>query len=560
MLTIVYYFFQVMLCSGMMMGYYWLVLRNKRFHQYNRFYLLAIALLSWIVPLIKISWHQPVIMSSGNQQVIQFLSIVAENNSQIEQSISGKGFEWNWNILATVIYFGIATVLLFGLLRAFARLYRMLKEHSCKNVGDVYLILTRVKGTPFSFFKYIFWNEEIDIHSQSGKQMLQHELTHVRQKHSFDKLFIQIMLVVGWFNPFFWLLRKEMEMIHEFIADKKAVGNGDTASLAQMLLTAAYPQQQFKLTHPFFFSPIKRRLQMLTDHKNPRFSYIRRLVVLPLLAIIIILFAFRNKKQGENATLSVASLVENMAGVISNKVSSGNNAGIDIVSSKRNTHVKPFNSVIPATTYTVMIDAGHGGTDKGNIGIDGTSESELTLSLAKAIRDLAIDKNIRVILTREEDEFHSVTHIAGIADKYRPDLFVSLHCNTMSEESNNISSEFKIGLFISPEECSPDFTNSTVFANRLMNALSGMQTNEPKNGYQKKPRVRLGVQSDPVLQTIKCPAVRIVTGCMNDKTNLQELKDAFYQKQMAVSVLRGINNYLNSVLTNGKTSATDQTR
>ena len=81
MLTTAYYFSQVVLCSGVMMGYYWLVLRNKRFHQYNRFYLLAIALLSWIVPLIKIRWSHPVV--SQDTQMIRFLSVVADNNSQI---------------------------------------------------------------------------------------------------------------------------------------------------------------------------------------------------------------------------------------------------------------------------------------------------------------------------------------------------------------------------------------------------------------------------------------------------------------------------------------------
>ncbi len=311
MLTIAYYFLQVILCSGMMMGYYWLVLRNKRFHQYNRFYLLAIALLSWIVPLLKISWSYPVV-SSGQPQVMQFLSVLADSNTQIEQTIGKKGFEWSWNLLATGIYFCVAAILLFGLLRAFARLHYLLKNHSCKNVGDVFLILTQAQGTPFSFFRYIFWNEEIDIRSEAGKQILQHELTHVKQKHSFDKLFIQVMLIGGWFNPFFWLLKKEMEMIHEFIADKKAINNGDTASLAHMLLTAAYPQQQFALTNPFFFSPIRRRLKMLANNQNPRFSYIRRLVVLPLLALVVVLFAFRNKEQRKDITISVASVMENV--------------------------------------------------------------------------------------------------------------------------------------------------------------------------------------------------------------------------------------------------------
>ena len=311
MLTIAYYFLQVVLCSAMMMGYYWLVLRNKRFHQYNRFYLLAVALLSWMVPLVKIQWNHQLI--SEEPQMYHFLSVVADNNSFIEKNLNSKGFQWSWNMLATGIYFAVAIVLLFGMLRAFYRIYHLLKDNSCKNVGDVYLILTQAKGTPFSFFRYIFWNEEIDIRSEAGKQILQHELTHVQQKHSFDKVLIQLILICGWFNPFFWLLRKEMDMIHEFIADKKAVNNGDTASLAQMLLTAAYPQQQFALTHPFFFSPIKRRLKMLANNKNPRFSYVRRLVVLPLLIVVVVLFAFRNKEENKQQTLSIATIMEKVA-------------------------------------------------------------------------------------------------------------------------------------------------------------------------------------------------------------------------------------------------------
>ncbi len=70
MLTTAYYFLQVILCSAIMMGYYWMALRNKKFHQYNRFYLLTVALLSWTVPLIKIQW---ITTRASEQQVISFL-------------------------------------------------------------------------------------------------------------------------------------------------------------------------------------------------------------------------------------------------------------------------------------------------------------------------------------------------------------------------------------------------------------------------------------------------------------------------------------------------------
>ncbi len=315
MLTIAYYFLQVILCSCLLMGYYLLVLRNKRFHQYNRFYLLTVAVVSWIVPLIKISWTHSVVKQ--DPRVLQLLSAVADSNTLLENRIiTRQEFHWSAYTIATGIYFLVAGILLMSMFLAFYRIYRLLRQNSCKNIEDVYLILTKANGTPFSFFRYIFWNEEIDLRSESGKQILQHEITHVRQKHSIDKIFIQVMLIPGWFNPFFWLLKREMEMIHEFMADKKAVNNGDTASLAQMLLTAAYPQQKFAMTNPFFFSPIRRRLAMLTNNTNPRFSYMRRAIVLPLLAIVVILFSFRSKEKREHLTLSVASVMENVISVV----------------------------------------------------------------------------------------------------------------------------------------------------------------------------------------------------------------------------------------------------
>lgn len=309
MLSIMYYALQVVLCSALLMGYYWLVLRNKRFHQYNRFYLLAVVFLSWIVPLIKIRWVHSVI--STDQQVARFLSVVADGNTQIEEIVKGRGSALSWGGVVIGVYLLVAAVLLAGIIRALFRLYRLLQTHSCKTIGDIYLVLTQAKGTPFSFFRYIFWNDEIDIRSESGKQILEHELTHVKEKHSVDKLFIQLVLVAGWFNPFFWLLKREMEMIHEFIADKKAVANGDVASLAEMLLTTIFPQQKYYLTHPFFFSPVKRRLQMLTNTSHPRFTYIRRLIVLPLLAVLVVLFSFRNK-ESRKITLSLATVVDHV--------------------------------------------------------------------------------------------------------------------------------------------------------------------------------------------------------------------------------------------------------
>ncbi|MFW2477134.1 MAG: hypothetical protein ACN4EP_09465, partial [Sediminibacterium sp.] len=151
MLSAAYYFLQVILCSAIMMGYYWIALRNKKFHQYNRFYLLTVAVFSWMVPLVKIQW---VTESASQQQVFRFLSVVADNNSEIEAAIGTKGYHWSLEGIVEIVYLTISVLLLSFMVKAVYRIYQLLKTHSCKQVGDVFLIITQVKGTPFSFFRY----------------------------------------------------------------------------------------------------------------------------------------------------------------------------------------------------------------------------------------------------------------------------------------------------------------------------------------------------------------------------------------------------------------------
>ncbi len=526
MLSTAYYFLQVVFCSAIMMGYYWLVLRDKKFHQYNRFYLISVLLLSWIIPLIKIQFAKPV---SSDAQVINFLSIVADNNSEIDANLAKNSYQFTWEGFAIASYFLVAAIMMGLLIIGLIRLFVLLKKHSCKNVGDVYLILTQVKGTPFSFFRYIFWHEAIDLRSDAGKKMLEHELTHVQQKHSIDKVLIQVVLVAGWFNPLFWLLKKEMEMIHEFIADKKSVQNGDSASLAQLLLTAAYPQQQFLLTTPFFYSPIKRRLQMITNNKNPRFSYLRRLVILPLLAIVVVLFAFRSKGIDHAQPLSIGTLMETVADKING------NQTIPTLQLRRSFNLNK--------TYIVVIDAGHGGTDHGALSLSTkVSEAELTLQFAKAVKAASTNSNIKIILTRETDVFNSVQEKADFANAQKADLFISLHCNNAEpirhENGNKTENPAKgVVMYIANKEKAVNYNANAIFANELANSIKDF------NHFSGIKSRNAGIW---VLQAVKCPSVLIEAGFITNQEDLKLMLDEGYQKKFALSILEGVQSYLAS--------------
>jgi hypothetical protein len=306
MLPFFYYLLKVTICSAVMYCYYLLALRNKRFHQYNRFYLLSSVALSFIIPLAKIELWKETIQPSPVTTVITFVNeadvYVAKNSFRLCQRD-------NLFFIAIAIVSMVFLVTLFVSLR---KIFVLIRKYPKKLWEGICFVFTNSPGTPFSFFKYIFWNTEIDIESEAGRHILKHELAHVKEKHTLDKIFLSVAFIIGWCNPFLWLIKRELNIIHEFIADQKAISDGDAHSFALMLLNGTYRQQSLTLTNSFFHSPIKRRLLMLTSSNNPRFTYIRRLAVLPLLSVVVLFFAFKLKDEKAINALSALRRIDKM--------------------------------------------------------------------------------------------------------------------------------------------------------------------------------------------------------------------------------------------------------
>ncbi|MBL0182922.1 MAG: hypothetical protein IPP96_11765 [Chitinophagaceae bacterium] len=308
MLPFFWYMLKVMICSGILFGYYWVFLRNKVFHRYNRFYLLSTLVLSLLLPLLKISFWQP---AQAQSQVIKVLQAVSAGDEYMNNIvITAKVNNWTMQDLYPVIYWLVCGIFLVLMLRTLFLIRTLLKKYPVQIVDEIAFVNTNDNSTPFSFLRFIFWNNNIDIDTTTGKQIFKHEVAHIQEKHTYDKLFVNAVLVFGWCNPFFWLYRKELNMIHEFIADQKAVEDSDTADFAAMILQAAYPRHQFELTNNFFYSPIKRRLLMLTKDNNPRVNYFARIMALPLAILIFAAFSLKartNDGDDIHTTFSLAS-------------------------------------------------------------------------------------------------------------------------------------------------------------------------------------------------------------------------------------------------------------
>lgn len=490
MLPFSWYMLKVIICSGILFAYYWLFLRNKIFHGYNRFYLLASMMLSLLLPLLKINFWQPAAQQSQAIRVLQAVSVGDEYMSNM--IVTAQKNNWSIEQLYSMAYWLVCGIFFFVMLRTLFLIRTLLKKYPVQQIDDVSFVNTQHDSTPFSFLKYIFWNSSIDLDTTTGRQIFKHEVAHIQEKHTHDKLFVNIILIFCWCNPFFWVYRKELNMIHEFIADKKAVEDSDTAAFAAMILQAAYPKHRFELVNNFFYSPIKRRLLMLSKNKNPKVNYIGRIMVLPLLVLVFAAFTFKTKS---------------------------------------NTHIYQGKKI------TVVIDAGHGGQDAGATSADGILEKDLTLAIAKKVKELNNNTAVEIVLVRDADVYMNPQQKVAFAKSKNADIVISLHIDNGPKESANKHSG--ISLWVAKDE----FTNaakSKVLASAILTEFSNnyeLPVISPINQRQ------AGVY---ILKGNTCPSVLIEAGFINNEKDLAYLKSNAAKETIAKNVLLAIEKFASS--------------
>ena len=281
------YLLKVILCSGILYLYYHFFLRNERFHQYNRFYLLASVLLSVSLPLFRIRFSL-----DGDNVIAQSLGkIYLSEETTVVVTAPTRQPDW-----ASLAGWGALFICAFLFIRMVAGIIKIVQikvQGQQEQLGRrITFIKTIHHYAPFSFFNWLFWNKKHNPGSDEGKQILQHEMYHIHKLHTLDLLFIELLLCLYWINPFFYLYRKEIKMIQEFLADQYAAKRTDPLNYASILVTSAIQQKQLSLTNPFFNNQLKRRIAMLTKNNKTAYQYLRKIMVLPLSVLVFCLFAF----------------------------------------------------------------------------------------------------------------------------------------------------------------------------------------------------------------------------------------------------------------------------
>ena len=181
---------------------------------------------------------------------------------------------------------GVVVLLVRLAVQAFS-LYRLIVRMPVKEISGVRVKCLNDPSGPFSFFGWIFLNPAT-VKKDELDEILTHEVAHVKQRHSVDVLLAEMVSICCWINPFAWLLKREVRLNLEFLADRKVMEAGfATKSYQYHLLGLAY-NHKYGLSNNFNFSHLKQRIIMMNKKKSNAAGHIKyALFVLPAFALLV---------------------------------------------------------------------------------------------------------------------------------------------------------------------------------------------------------------------------------------------------------------------------------
>jgi TonB family protein len=264
---------------------YILFLRKERFFRLKRAYLFAGMVMSLLLPLITVHYRvelpAPVVQEANTGAVDIMLQPAAAPGPQ----------EGKQPLLFFLLLYATGMILLlFRTLLYFHSLYRAIRSASVKREGELFLIRTEKYTSAFSFFNYVFINPSVS--EQEVREILNHELVHLKNKHWFDLLIVEVMSLIQWMNPFAWVYSALVRQNHEHLADEEALQNSsDPAAYRAALLNQVFNARLLSLSNSFSFSFNTNRFEMMKKIAFSPYRKLKLLVVLPLAAALFYAFA-----------------------------------------------------------------------------------------------------------------------------------------------------------------------------------------------------------------------------------------------------------------------------
>ena len=284
---------------------YRLLFTNSNRFQFNRFYLLSAMLFSLALPLFGLlvgqSTPQVVAFKQNllggfmlKEITISYGEPTAVTLPEVEVAPPARIHVSLWQVLGIIYLIGVAVMALLFLFKM-AKLVAMIIRSPKRKMDGYTMVFTHKEHGPYSFFRYAFFTDE-----NVNPDIIRHELSHISHHHSWDILMVELMKIFQWFNPFIYFYKRELQSLHEYIADDDVVATGADKRNYMMLILQQCTAVDFSdMSNNFSLILTKKRIKMITKHEKAKGFWWKLLATLPVLALLLIVNARASAQQAK---------------------------------------------------------------------------------------------------------------------------------------------------------------------------------------------------------------------------------------------------------------------
>ena len=285
------YILKSSVCLVLFYLFFRLLLSKETFHRFNRMALLGVLFFSLLIPCIEVTTRHQVEVQQAVLSIEQLLLLAELETTPANVGAVQETSAISWVQIVLLVYWAGILFLACRNIYSLICLFRLV--HSGKHEKlekGVTLVVHNQEIAPFSWMKYIVISRK-DL-EENGREILIHEMAHIHHRHSVDLLVADICIFFQWFNPGAWLLKQELQNIHEYEADETVINEGVNAKEYQLLLIKkAVGTRLYSMANSFNHSKLKKRITMMLKEKSNPWARLKYLYVLPLAAIAVTAFA-----------------------------------------------------------------------------------------------------------------------------------------------------------------------------------------------------------------------------------------------------------------------------
>ena len=285
------YILKSSVCLVLFYLFFRLLLSKETFHRFNRMALLGVLFFSLLIPCIEVTTRHQVEVQQAVLSIEQLLLMAELETTPANVGAVQETSVISWVQIVLLVYWAGILFLACRNIYSLICLFRLV--HSGKHEKlekGVTLVVHNQEIAPFSWMKYIVISRK-DL-EENGREILIHEMAHIHHRHSVDLLVADICIFFQWFNPGAWLLKQELQNVHEYEADETVINEGVNAKEYQLLLIKkAVGTRLYSMANSFNHSKLKKRITMMLKERTNRWARLKLLLAVPVMAGALYVFA-----------------------------------------------------------------------------------------------------------------------------------------------------------------------------------------------------------------------------------------------------------------------------